>query len=402
MRIMCLPDLHCWYETHSRVVNGTPTRLSDWRKTADDVVAIAQTHQPDLILAPGDMFVTGNPPVEAILEVARLFERLEKVAPVIGCQGNHDPEGWNKPGPVDLLQHLSKRGRWGYTQPGWVTVPTKHGYADVAVLPWTRPDALRMGAENQVGNVQAALSHITWALAAQLPERQPGRVRILMGHWAVSGCQTANLAVLEGREPCLQLADLQAQGWDAVVMGHIHVPQQFPGTPVVIHTGALECRDFGEENDRRVVALIDTEEQTVEWVPYWYRRFWTLRLHPAQVQSMTDPANAGKELVMDLSAAEDKICRIVYQATEEQHARMPNDQLIRALYTAGAHHVAGVYPEIIRATRARSEGLTERTSPREALQAWLAQRADLTDTMRAAVLSAADELEREVLGCVRW
>lgn len=99
---------------------------------------------------------------------------------------------------------------------------------------------------------------------------------------------------------------------------------------------------------------------------------------------------------MDVGAVHGAIVRVVYQATEEQAKRIDHNAIIQALYNAGAHQVAGIYPEIVRSERVREASITETTGPLDALEKWLKLRTDLSNDMRARVAQKARALLEEV------
>lgn len=383
------PDLHCYNRTHSRTgPDGVPSRLTDWRRSAREVLGLAKSLEIDLYLNPGDNTLDGHPDAQEQIDLVDFFESMEKQGTVVvGILGNHDPAGEQEAGPVDLLAKF--RPLWGVTVPRIVDV----NGVQIACLPHARPDALRLHSETigqVMGTAQAALNAICWGLATQIDPKRPA---ILLGHWAISGCKTGNTAVLEGREPLLAIGELQSQPWTVVAMGHIHIPQQFDGSPYVIHTGALERRNFGEQRDERKVAVFDTSTGELAWHSFWSRRFLTWRLTDDEVTNLAGGAPVGPAP----TEAEDAICQIEYRATQEQQRKINETALIKALYDAGAHLVTGAAPEILRVTRSRSEGLSAQTSTEEGLEIILAKiRIDLSPELRAACLAAHQELDEEV------
>ncbi|MDI6872653.1 MAG: hypothetical protein QME79_15135, partial [Bacillota bacterium] len=73
-KVLAIPDLHTTYENYSHPLeDGTSSRLADWRRTADALVALAIREKVDLAVAPGDFFTTPRPTARAIIEVAGLF-----------------------------------------------------------------------------------------------------------------------------------------------------------------------------------------------------------------------------------------------------------------------------------------------------------------------------------------
>jgi exonuclease SbcC len=189
------------------------------------------------------------------------------------------------------------------------------------------------GAGDLIGRTSAALVAIVRGLAAQIDQIRPA---ILIGHWAISGCQTSSGMTMVGGEPALPLGDLQSGPWRAVIMGHIHRPQVFPGDPVVLHTGAMERVDFGEERDPRGCYIVDTESGEATWHELPVRRFCTITLDDAEVHYVAGGAHAGIPLAAHEDRVRDAICRVRYRVTSDQAQRIDNGGLVRALDAAGA------------------------------------------------------------------
>lgn len=387
MKILAAPDLHCFWPNYNRTgEDGTPSRLADWRRSAEAILHAAVEHRVAAALFPGDFFPNSRPAPAQVLEVATLFSCLEDEGIlVVGCSGNHDLLGPGQPSPVDVVARLAPDGRrWGLTQPGIVDL----GNLQVVVLPSTK--AVKADTDPAVAAQETSqqLINIARYWLAMMDQTKPV---ILMGHWAVSGCRLAAGNVLAATEPTLNLGDLQSLPIQAAVMGHIHTPQVIALNPVVLHTGVLERHDFGEENVPCGCYIIDLDTQEAEWVELPARRFKTCEIAPDELPRLIDRP----EEVAAFSGIEDAIIRVTYQATEQQAKQVDHGAIIRALQAAGAFQVAGIYPEIIRSERARTN-VTEATGPLEALDQWLALRDDLSDGLRFKVREAAEQLLKEV------
>lgn len=399
MKVLLAPDLHCYHANYDRVgEDGISSRLSDWQRSAKYLIELAIAQDVQLALFPGDMFNNSRPPMRAIIEVAKLFECLEDEGiAVLACQGNHDAAAPGQLGPVHVLEQMrfSTGSSWGVTQPRFYV----HRDVQIAIIPWVKPGVL-LDSEETPADVYAAcrekLLAIARGYAAQVNPEVPS---ILMGHWAIDGCTTSSgMSLLGGTETTLPLGDLQALPFSAVVMGHIHRPQVFPrpaGAPLVLHTGAMERLDFGEERDPRGCYVYDTETGEAEWFDLPARRFVTLKPHAtltdSTIQEAFQPFLAGAR-----QQVRDAIVRVTYKAPEETVRRGDHGAVIRLLEDAGAHLVAGVFPEVLREERRRDASITEDTGPEAALERWLQQRPDLSDELRAKVLDAGRTLIGEV------
>ena len=89
--------------------------------------------------------------------------------------------------------------------------------------------------------------------------------RIVLGHLQCDGARTSTGQELVGGAITVGLADLSLARADAVVLGHVHLPQRWDinGCPV-IYTGSPFHKDFGESEEKSV-ALIELSRLDGAW-----------------------------------------------------------------------------------------------------------------------------------------
>lgn len=388
-RLLIAPDIHCWPEAYPHDTPGGPSRLIDWRDTAYAMLRAAWEHGVRVAVFPGDLFRVNRPSPTAILEVASLFRAFEhKGIAVVACEGNHDATAPTQSGPIDILGAIGGPN-WAIREPEIVDIEG----VQIAVLPWARPSSLLLDDEpgDPAALAQAtseALLAIARGFAAQI---DPSRPAILVGHWALSGAIMSGGQALSPTEPVLPVHELAALPFQAVIMGHIHKPQVLHERPLIAHVGALERQDFGEEHDERRCLIFDTDTGEWEWVDLPARPLRTFR---AELSSPADVDAWYTRLAEEASAHRDAILRVIYRAPEDVAKLVDHDRIRAAV--AGCHHLAGVYPEIIRSERVRAAGLTETTDPMLALRTWLSMRPELAPETRERAVAAAQALMREV------
>lgn len=387
MKILCSPDLHCFWPNYSRTLEDSiPSRLTDWRRTASALVDVAVAHKVAAALFPGDFFPNSRPAPAQVLEVVELFSRLEQLGiSVVGCAGNHDLLGPGQLSPVDVVARFSPDGmRWGITKPRWV----KLGGLNVVVLPSVKVPQTDGDPAAAAQELSDNLIKVARALVAQTRETKP-QPTIVMGHWAISGCRLAAGNVLAATEPTLPLGELQSLPVQAVIMGHIHTPRVIATNPVVLHTGVFERHDFGEEKNECGCYIVDLDTQKAELVPLPARKFVTLDLNNLPPNTLDD-----KKRMTEL--VKDAVVRVKYRCTEEDAKFMDHTKITQKINEAGAFMLAGIYPDIIRSERSREASINESTSPIEALKKWLALRDDISPELKTRVIAAGEGLIKEV------
>lgn len=398
MKLLVIPDPHCWADAYSVPTDaGIPSRLDDWRRAAAEIVRIAETERPDAVLCTGDVFNTPRPTPAALLAVHWFFRGFDQVAPLVCIEGNHTCPGGQNPSPLKVLAQERFSLNWAVTTPGVLGIDTKDGLLCLAHLPWQRPsgnlsvEAAGTALEETARGLAAAAD----AMARDSRLKGARAHAVLLGHWAVSGSRLSSGTLMLGGEPTLRLDALQALPVDAVLMGHIHRPQVWPGTPgqaLVLHAGAIQRRDFGEETDDRGVWIIDMgagQPTFTSFVPVGDRDFETVE------EVLASPDDLVGMLCRCERVPAGAIVRVRYTCDAAMASRVDHDDIRRRVLSAGAQQLAGIYPEVARPDRVRVAGLTETTDPMTAFDAWLGARADLPEALRAPLRTGAAEIMAE-------
>ena len=97
---------------------------------------------------------------------------------------------------------------------------------------------------------------MTWLREAQ--EATQGLKTILLGHFQVLGSMLGDGPSVSG-VPLRML-----ESFSIVLLGHVHVPQSMGN---VHYIGSPFQQDFGEKNQVKRVAILDTKTLTLEWIP---------------------------------------------------------------------------------------------------------------------------------------
>ena len=263
---------------------GRHDRAQEFRDVLDEVVAIADERDVDLVLVSGDVFDRPIPPVEALALGIDALLRLAERRPVVVVAGNHDsPDLFEALAPLlrDQGRGVHLVGTIKRPDAGGVLGPEALGVdAVVACFPFLREgrvvDFMRDAGEwygEYAGRVAKVTSAYNEALVARAGD---SLVPILMAHFLVGGVKVDAGAPRGERE--LHMGDAYTAtaqaipaGPQYVAMGHIHAPQPVPGAPVPAeYAGSLLCLDFGEAGERKRVVVVDVEPgrlATIDSVP---------------------------------------------------------------------------------------------------------------------------------------
>jgi exonuclease SbcD len=376
VKICATADWHVGAGTgFGRGDHGPGSRLDDQEQVLDRIVDLAIDEQCDLFLFAGDCWHRPRPTPWEIAAVQRPLSKLAGVMPVIAIAGNtHDVVRADLPTAMEVTL-------WDHVTVS--RVPELHELAGVVVctLPWTPPGQLvaaRGGGDRDElhREVDEILVDTARGLRSKAREQAPDKPAVLVAHWSVSQASTPTGMPTSDplfRETVLPLADLEEMRWDAVVLGHLHLPQML--APLVFYCGSAAVCDWGEAATEHGVTILDLGRGSANgrFVPIEDRPFVTIDFAIAEPSENGNVTLEAGELVMpraQLDRLEGAVVRVRYTATRVQAARIDNAELERALVDAGAHKVF-IQPEIVRQDRARVEGLTEDIAPGDALDKWI-------------------------------
>jgi DNA repair protein SbcD/Mre11 len=261
LRILHTSDWHV-----GKVLKGR-TRHEEHIKVLAQVVEIARTEQPDLIIVAGDLYDTAAPPPDATRVVTRALSALRQTgAQVVAIGGNHDNGA-----ALDALRPWADAA--GVILRGSVrdnpdelliTGTTEDGDRwQLVTLPFlSQRYAIRAAEMYELTAAEASQTyadHIA-RLIARLSERfaEPGVVNLLTAHLTVVGASTGGgerdaHTVMGYAVP----ATVFPTNAHYVALGHLHRSQQVIGPCPVRYCGSPLAIDFGEEENICSVAVVD-------------------------------------------------------------------------------------------------------------------------------------------------
>lgn len=392
-RLLCTGDLHLGAGGEYGRQPGD--RLADQELVWRRILELAQERDVDGILFAGDAFEGPTPTSEHYDAFLRPLRNIwydgEGALPFLAVSGNgkHD-SAMRSTNALKVFDGL------GITVS---TTPDVYPFAGcaVATLPWVSPARLiaQRGRDVSREEVNAEVAQLLIEIAARGREdcerAAPGAPAILLGHWSVSGSSLPNgLPVDQLREPVLPASDLDALGFDHVVLGHIHKPQRvgergfYVGSPMPLNFG-----EAGHFEDHGVAIIHTDETEDVDWYatefqPIESRPFVTLDLTGDEVEQWSDAIHEDAPGELEIPSVVEAIVRVRYRATREQQRSIDVPEIRRSLIDAGAA-VVKIVPEIVREQRARVEGLDEGVDELDALDQYIAAndvRVELAGRMR--------------------
>lgn len=349
-KILGTADWHIG-EFKGPVIDGVNLRSQDIVNCLDYMVDIARDERPEIVCVSGDIFHQEQiGPVrysKEILVATRIIKELASVSKyVVVMRGtvNHDGNGQFK-----VLKEMlsSEKNVSVVTEPTVIKTPL----ADIACIPGFDKQEFRsrfpgLSADEENEAWTRYISSMVMGLRAECHNTP-----ILMAHYTVPGCnmESGQTSFFTNFEPVIPREALEAAGYEAVLLGHIHRPQILNGLHNVFYSGAINAMNFNDEGQERgfwIHEFSDTGKLTKGHnciTPY--RRFYTITWDTEEVEAYI------REGVMYLHRlgfpedVTDKIVRVRYSCTSEQKKQLNIPALQKDLYELGAFYVADIEAE---------------------------------------------------------
>jgi exonuclease SbcD len=411
IKLLHLSDIHLGSGfSHGRLnpETGLNTRLEDFLVALSHCIDRALTDPVDLVLFGGDAFPDATPPPLIQQALASQFCRLSTAGiPTVLLVGNHDQHAQGLGGAsLSIYRTLGVPGVVVGDQLTTHQLQTANGPVQIITLPWltrstllTRPETmgLSMGQVNDL-----LLDRLRVALEGEIRRLDPSLPTILLAHAMVdTAAYGAERFLAAGRGFTIPMAMLTRDCFDYVALGHVHRHQVLCEQPLMIYPGSIERVDFSEEQEPKgyVMAEVGRGHAVAEFCPLPVRPFRTVQV------DLTTSDQPQAALLASLAAVNitDAVVRCQYTLRSDQVDLIDQAALAQALAEA---HTYTLQPEIVTVvsrSRLPELGTGNCLDPMDALQAYLANRADLSDiselmmaTATALLANAADHVAPSV------
>lgn len=247
------------------------SRRGDQERVLDEILALCDQHDVDLLLVAGDVFsdrVEGGKPAKVVRDLLlKLRPHLERGRAVFLLRGNHDPFDLFQLVSL-LLKEISGGKHWPLivaAMPGVCDIP---GHAlQIVALPYLTPRMLRTPTDSSDAAPEAQLAGLSGQLAVHAQHLyasvESGRPAIFAGHLLLRGAGVVADQEFEHgyrQEVWLDPGNLpHFTSYNA--LGHIHLSQQLKGaSKPTWYSGAPDRLNRGEREYKPQVLLVATPD----------------------------------------------------------------------------------------------------------------------------------------------
>ena len=314
MRILHTADWHLGAHL------GSEDRLGDQMNRLEEIAAVIDSEEVDLLLVAGDVFdeYRSEALSKIVSRLARLLKpRIEAGLNVVFVAGNHDREyvfpllkslqdlvSFGEDRRVifsrrPCLEKVISRSGDG-VQLLLAPYPTAFRY-DLADQRWPAPDAKR-------ADLAKAVRH----RLEQLQKEAAGERNlptVMCGHLLIRGASGGTYELSEQEDVPIEAGDLPSYAY--VALGHIHRAQQV-GVPHFRYSGSIERMDRGEADDKKSVTVVDIgrsgldeiREVSLDATPFVHLTVSSESKLQAAADKLTDVDRTLVSLTLELTAEE--------------------------------------------------------------------------------------------------
>lgn len=265
MKILHTSDWHL-----GKVLKGQ-SRRDEQVAVLAEIIAVAETERPDLVIVAGDLYDTAAPSPDTTKIVVRALTALRRhAAAVVVIAGNHDNAA-----QIDALRPwadgagVTLRGTVGAADDHLITGSTPGGEEwRLAALPFvSQRYAVRATEMFELSGADAAATyadHVSRLIGTLTESFESSTgVNLVTSHLTVLG------GTLGGGERDAHTIEAYAvpatvfpRSTHYVALGHLHRRQQVPGPCPVHYCGSPLSIDFGEEANAPSVSIVEVTAQT--------------------------------------------------------------------------------------------------------------------------------------------
>jgi exonuclease SbcD len=403
MKLLHFADLHLGVENYGSLnpSTGLSTRVDDFLHAFDTIIDVAIAEEVDAVLFAGDAFKNRDPSPTLQRMFARRIRRLaEAQIPTILLTGNHDlPSIMARATAIDIYQALGIPNIHIARTIGQMNIRTRSGPLQVVTLPWVPRNTILTHEALRTLPADEQLLKFSEAIAAGINQRadelNPEVPSVLLGHFSLEGAKLGSeQSIMLGAEVVLTPAEISADSFTYVALGHIHGHQRLGIKPPIVYAGSVERVDFGEARETKGFVMVEIERgMDGQWEARWNfrplptRPFLSLEVEAANESPMEKIQQLIERRTPDIEGA---IVRMIIKIAAEREDEIRVDEIRRWLLNAGATWVAYVRREADAPNRARVDINDEDALiPEKMLERWLSERdipVDLRERIKAAGL----------------
>jgi len=367
------------------------SRLIDFSATFDKIVDSFISEGVGVLVLTGDIFETRHPTSAQLNTFSKCVKRAAALGlEVIVVVGNHDQQRNINTTTVDIFNHLETPGISVFPNIGLKTLKDEHGKEYHLILMPYRDRRMLNAATN---------SEAITALKVELADLIKNRVgtKILVGHLMLEKTSEAenpdSFSINE-----LVLPFNIFQGFDAVLMGHVHKHEVMSEkSPVIIYTGSMEKVSFGEKDHKKVTIILDTNKIedfkviNTETRPLYEMNFDYSGLDKLFKDGISDKINEDIDEFDKKHSIKDAIVRLIVKVKDSDLYHVNHQKIRDHILSKKVNNLIPMQITSIIFRQLRNSNITEDTDSKKAMTTYINSLSE-PDNIKKKLQKYADQI----------
>ena len=374
MKILAIGDLHIGGSMNLGTVDKDTqvnTRLLDFSATLNWILDKGIEAGVKVLVLPGDCFETKIPTPSQLNIFSRFIQRaIEANIEVLITVGNHDQQRVINTTTIDVFNTLSLKGVKVFTDISSYTMADEFDEpVSFVFLPYR--DRKMVGAETNeeaVKNISAKVGSVVAGLKGK---------KIAIGHFMVGAPVNGvgdgeTFSISEVILP-LEMFD----GFDAVLMGHIHSHEILkPESPFIAYLGSMEKITFGDSTKDKVSMILDTNDLThpeiiKSPVRQLHSLFFDYSGDELYKQGITDKIVADVEAYHSTTSLSQSIVKLTVKVKEDDLYHINQERIKRHIVDKGVRYLVPLQIQTITHRVMRNKEITETIDSKKAIEVFI-------------------------------
>lgn len=368
------------------------TRLLDIISTFDGIVDNFIKYKVDLVVITGDVFETRYPTPAQLNAFSKSVKRATNAGlPVVIIAGNHDQQRTINTTTIDIFKSLEVSGISIYS-----TMDVHNIAPDLNLVLMPYKDRRMIGAKTNndaILEIEEDLQEILKTLSGK---------KIVIGHFMI-GQPVKGLSA-----DCFSINELVLplsifEGADAVIMGHIHKHQILQENPLIVYSGSMDKKDFGEKDNHNVSLILDTDDlNNPTIISNNTRDLWEINLDYAGEKKPLK--NKITEKIITAIGEFDKenpltqsIIKVSISVKENDLFYIDEDKIKKFILSKNVRYLAPIQTKSVNTRQLRNKNITENMDEDKAMIAYI-NGLKGSDQMKKQLIKYATNIINEVKG----
>lgn len=367
------------------------SRLIDFSNTFNTIVDSFVSRDVKVLVLTGDIFETRHPTSAQLNSFSRCIQRATELGMrVLIVVGNHDQQRNIDTTTVDIFNYLNIPNVSVFPDIDSVSLKDEHGKDFHLVLMPYRDRRM----VNTPSNSEAIV--VLKNILSKLIENKVGP-KILVGHLMLEKTAEAenpdSFSINE-----LVLPFNTFQGFDAVLMGHVHKHEVMSTkNPVIIYTGSMEKVSFGEKDHNKVTVVLDTDDiENFEIIPTNTRNIFEMNFDYSGGDKLfkdeiSNKINSDIDAFDKKTSIKDAIVKLVVRVKDSDLYHVNHQKIRDYILSKNVNNLVPMQITSIVFRQLRNSNITEDTDSKKAMTTFINSLSE-PDNIKRRLQKYADQI----------